>query len=391
MRPTQNKGCGGKMRKFGKVLVVIAMFFCLITITNVRFNEIYSLPENFLTNYSEIKELNQNKKFGSIVNGSIESGVKNTATGEKEDIIVFKIFGFIPIRKVKVSLSTDDELFIGGVPIGISIQTNGVVVSEDNEYFKEGDIIREINNEPVKSQRDFNNIEEAEINYLRQNKERKVIIKNLSELKMAATNNVSGVGTLTYVNPNTNEFGSLGHAVTENKSIIEVEKGKVYSCNLLGIEKGKRNEPGQLRCIFLQNSGSKGDICLNNKYGVFGTINDRSNLIDENRKAKIGGRLSVTPGKAKIVSNISGISEEYDIEIIKANYQSNADDKSIVIRVTDKKLLELTGGIVQGMSGSPILQNGRIVGAVTHVFTSDPTKGYGVYIDWMLQNNIKDA
>lgn len=379
------------MRKFGKVYIVIGIFFCLITITNVKFNEIYSLPENFLTSYSEIQEINKNKKFGSIVNGTIESGIKNTATGEKEDIIIFKIFGFIPIRKVKVSLTSDEELYIGGTPIGISIRTNGIVVNEDNEYFKEGDIIYEINNEPVKSTEDLCLKEEAEVKYLRQNKARKVTLKNLSNLKMAANNNISGIGTLTYINPNTNEFGSLGHAVTENKTIIDIQDGNIYSCNLLGVEKGKRNEPGQLRCIFLQNNGCKGEITVNNKYGVFGTISDKNNLIDENKTAKIGGRLSVSPGKAKIVSNISGISEEYDIEIIKANYQSNADDKSIVIRVTDERLLELTGGIVQGMSGSPILQNGRIVGAVTHVFTSDPTKGYGIYIDWMLQNNSKSS
>ena len=109
-----------------------------------------------------------------------------------------------------------------------------------------------------------------------------------------------------------------------------------------------------------------------------------SGLVDENLTAKLGGRLGVTMGKAKIVSSISGIREEYDIEIIKAKYQKNADDKSLVFRVKDKRLIELTGGIVQGMSGSPIMQNGKIIGAVTHVFMSDPTKGYGVYVDWMM-------
>ena len=107
-------------------------------------------------------------------------------------------------------------------------------------------------------------------------------------------------------------------------------------------------------------------------------------LVDENRTEKLGGRLSVTPGKAYIVSDISGIKEEYEIEIIKANYQKKANDKSLVFRVKDKRLLSLTGGIVQGMSGSPIMQNGKIVGAVTHVFLADPAKGYGVYVDWMV-------
>ena len=128
----------------------------------------------------------------------------------------------------------------------------------------------------------------------------------------------------------------------------------------------------------------KGELEKNTKFGVFGQLKDGENLIDENLSSKIGGRLSVNPGKAYIVSSISGIREEYEIEIIKASYQSKADDKSIVFRVKDKRLIELAGGIVQGMSGSPILQNGKLVGAVTHVFTSDPTKGYGIYSDWMV-------
>ena len=129
----------------------------------------------------------------------------------------------------------------------------------------------------------------------------------------------------------------------------------------------------------------QGIITKNTKVGIYGILNVDETLVDQNRHARLGGRLSVKPGKAKIISSVSGISEEYDIEIIKTNFQSKCDDKSLVIKVTDKRLLELTGGIVQGMSGSPIMQNGKVVGAVTHVFVSDPTKGYGVYSDWMLE------
>ena len=115
-------------------------------------------------------------------------------------------------------------------------------------------------------------------------------------------------------------------------------------------------------------------------------MNETNSPVDENVTAKLGGRLGVKMGNAKIVSSISGIREEYDIEIIKANYQKSADDKSMVFRVKDKRLLELSGGIVQGMSGSPIMQDGKIIGAVTHVFLNDPTKGYGVYVDWMIND-----
>ena len=165
---------------------------------------------------------------------------------------------------------------------------------------------------------------------------------------------------------------------------MPVANGKVYECDLLGVNKGKKNNPGELRCIFVSNSKSKGTIENNYKFGINGVLDDLNGLVDENVTAKLGGRLGVKMGKAKLVSTISGIREEYDIEIIKANYQKSADDKSLVFRVKDKRLLEMTGGIVQGMSGSPIMQDGKIVGAVTHVFLSDPTKGYGVYSDWMV-------
>ena len=136
---------------------------------------------------------------------------------------------------------------------------------------------------------------------------------------------------------------------------------------------------------FLKNS--KGIIEKNTNSGVFGKITDKSSLVDINKSAEVGGRLSVRPGKATLVSSITGVSENYEIEIIKANYQPKSGDKSFVVRVVDERLLDLTGGIIQGMSGSPIMQNGKVIGAVTHVFVSDPTKGYGIYIDWMLEKN----
>ena len=118
--------------------------------------------------------------------------------------------------------------------------------------------------------------------------------------------------------------------------------------------------------------------------GVFGEITDKEKIIDQNLHASIATRMNAKIGNAKLISSVSGISEEYDIEIIKTYHQPNSSDKSFVFRVKDKRLIELTGGIIQGMSGSPIIQDGKLIGAVTHVFLYDPTKGYGVYAEWML-------
>lgn len=139
--------------------------------------------------------------------------------------------------------------------------------------------------------------------------------------------------------------------------------------------------------MFSQNKQPNGNITKNTKCGVFGNTDKKETLIDTNVFAPVGNRMLVKLGKASIISSVSGIREEYDIEIIKAKFQPVSSDKSFVFRVTDKRLINLTGGIVQGMSGSPILQNGKIIGAVTHVFLNDATKGYGVYIDWMLEQS----
>ena len=386
----------------------------VLLFVNVRFSEIYSLPDGFLATREEVEYSNQNGLFGNFISASMEQTSQSVSTDRTtEGYITFKLFGFIPIRKVVVVCTDEEEVFVGGVPIGINISAKGAIVinekmvetedglveTEKSEKFKEGDIIIKINNKDIKSLDELSEYVEQsdeewfDITFLRKNaihtaKIRGVIDKTTGKYKLGlwVKDDVSGIGTLTYVNKETQKFGALGHAITESENSIPVGEGNVYLCKLVGIDKGETNDPGQLRCMFSKNDKIKGELEKNTRFGVFGKLTDGENLIDENLSSKIGGRLSVSPGKATIVSSISGIREEYEIEIIKASYQSKADDKSIVFRVKDKRLIELTGGIVQGMSGSPILQNGKLVGAVTHVFTADPTKGYGIYSDWMVLN-----
>ena len=389
-------------RKMRKNFWIFYSFLCCLVVVLIVMPiiDIYSIEENFLVSFEDMETANSNGTFGAYISGELEqkeqsTGLEQTKTGE----VVFKLLGFIPIRKVSVIMANDDDYYIGGIPIGLSIYTNGAIVIDDNgnDGIKEGDIITQIGgidfNEIEDMESVLKNNEEVEVTYLRKNKEIKTLLKVKNEnrkhkLGLTVKDNVTGVGTLTFVNTRTGEYGALGHAIMEEAggNIVPVSDGKVYACNLIGITKGEKNNPGQLRCVFVQNSKTKGTIETNNKFGIKGVMTNTSGLVDENLTAKIGGRFSVTPGKATIVSDISGIKEEYEIEIIKANYQKKANDKSLVFRVKDKRLLNLTGGIVQGMSGSPIMQNGKIVGAVTHVFLSDATRGYGVYTDWMTQD-----
>lgn len=392
------------------ILLIFTLCFGFI-IGNISFYKLINLPKEFYVSYEEIENANNDDIFGKMVKLSLkENDITTGQEKSQEGEIVFKLFGLIPIKKTKVKILPEEEVYIGGAPIGLALQTDGVIVISDtiidlensivnkNKIFKNGDIIKEINGKKVKDINDISsildNIKDNNVNilYTRNNQEKQANLELLKDsegkykLGIWVRDDLSGIGTLTFVKKDTNQFAALGHAITngQNENIVPFTSGEIYSCSLVDIEKGSKNNPGELKCVFAQKN-KQGSIDKNTKVGIYGKLDNIENLIDQNRIAKLGGRLSVKPGKAKLISNVSGINEEYDIEIIKANYQSKSNDKSLVIRVTDKRLLELTGGIVQGMSGSPIMQNGKIVGAVTHVFISDSTKGFGVYSDWMLE------
>lgn len=401
------------MKKQLFLFVVIIFSFTLTVISNISINKIFSLPNEFYVSYEEIANLNKNKEFGKLVDIVLEH--EEVTTGQNkinEGEIVFKLFGIIPIKKSNVKLLPEEDVFVGGTPIGLSMQVDGAVVVSNsivmpkdskvikNQNIKNGDIIKEINNIPIHSADDIvstlNLINSDKVNIKYQNNNQDIekevpLIKDSEgyyKIGLWVKDYFSGVGTLTFVKSKEEayQFGALGHPITngQNENIIPVSEGGIYTCSLVDIAKGQKNNPGELRCAFIEKN-KKGYFNKNTNVGIFGNIEKTDELIDQNRTAKLGGRLSVKPGNAKIVSKVSGILEEFDIEIIKASYQTSSADKSIIFRVKDKRLIDLTGGIVQGMSGSPIIQDGKIVGAVTHVFVSDPTKGFGVYSDWMLE------
>lgn len=197
----------------------------------------------------------------------------------------------------------------------------------------------------------------------------------------------AGIGTLTFLEPNSMKFGALGHAITDidTGTLMKVENGEIMRAKVSSIEHGKKGSPGELRGIFFETKDVLGKIENNTNFGIYGTIHDE-NLTNQKTPLPIGTQSEVRIGKAHILANVEGDRvEKYEVEIIKLERQNVPQSKSMIIKITDDRLIEKTGGIVQGMSGSPILQNGKIVGAVTHVFVNDPTKGYGIYIEWMLK------
>lgn len=406
------------MAKKVRVLIFLGIFAIslLIICLNLEILKVYNLPENLPISYTDVENINENKTFGKNIKVFIEE--KSVLVGgEKQSIktLIFKLFGFLPIRSLETNIGEEKEIFVGGVPIGFSIDIDGLIILGGNSVLtsngltnnfeksglKKGDILTAINDTKISSLEDLKKVLDTEkydgekiiLHINRNNEKMKLEIEpildkeeNKYKLGVWVRNDASGVGTLTYVKCDDLSYGALGHPITdyETGALIPTRGGKIFTCNVVGLNKGEKGTPGEIKGVFVQGKNNKGTVKKNTPFGVFGTIVEKDKIIDINKTAKVGSRLTMKPGKATLISGISGVNEEYEIEIIKANYQPTSSDKSFVFRVTDKRLLDLTGGIIQGMSGSPILQNGKIVGAVTHVFVSDPTKGYGIYVDWMI-------
>ncbi|MFA6859806.1 MAG: SpoIVB peptidase [Clostridia bacterium] len=411
-----------KAKRIGLFFSTAIISFVLLIVFFVPLSEVFSSFENLPISKEDISIINENKAFGNFVTTSLKQkevevgGVRTPVTE-----LWFKLFGIIPIKKTKVLLTEGDEVYLGGNTLGFALLTNGVIVVGENKVETEsgvvspqsngtlqsGDVIKKINDTNIANVTDISEflkkLEKDSV--VNENTKLKIFgtrkgspfEANVNVVKEKATNKLklgiwarddaSGIGTLTYVKQD-GRFGALGHPITdfETGAVCDANGGTVHKCAIVGINKGKNGKPGELQGLFLQDEDGVGTLDKNTQVGVFGNITEEIGVIDVNKTAKTASRLSVVPGKAKIISNISGIREEYDIEIIKATKQNVPKNKGMVFRVIDKRLISLTGGVVQGMSGSPIVQNGKIVGAVTHVFVSDPTKGYGIYLDWMIDN-----
>ena len=319
-----------------------------------------------------------------------------------ERYVDMKLFGFIPVRRIKVDLLPFENVIAGGQLIGFNAKVDGIVITADarEQGLKKGDIIIEVNENPVNSVTDL----EA---FLATKTGRTVILVKLlrggraielplkvedSSIGVWLKDETTGVGTLTYINPANNNFASLGHKMNdfETSTAVNLRGGTIHQTEILGVNKSKSKTAGSYKSILKNGiAGSdkkgEGDILSSNQFGVFGCLYTESILTQEQPTYSVSSRYNVRPGKAKIRTTLSdGTTCEFDCEIIKTRFQKKPTTKSMVIRITDKRLLESNGGIIHGMSGSPIIQNGKIVGALTHVVLGDASKGYGIYIDFVM-------
>ena len=198
---------------------------------------------------------------------------------------------------------------------------------------------------------------------------------------------IAGIGTLTYITKD-GSFGALGHGVSDmdSKELISMNQGQIYQTMLTGVKKGKKGSPGEISGVIAFSDQTRiGQIEKNSEIGIYGTVDEIPGELQEIKALQVGYKQEIEKGKASIISSVSGERRQYEIFIDDINYHPSEKNKGIRYHVVDEGLLEETGGIIQGMSGNTIIQNGKVIGAVTHVFVNDPTKGYGIFLETMLE------
>lgn len=317
-----------------------------------------------------------------------------------------KLFGVIPIKSVEICRTEAPVLTAGGTPFGIKLLMDGVMVVKLNETdcpakdcgIETGDIIRFIDNIPVSSNSDIQRIisgsggKTLNVSASRSGKDYTTSLTPVwnSEKKcyiggMWVRDSTAGIGTLTFIDKSTGMFAGLGHPICDSDTgeIVPVSSGKAVPVEITGAVKGRSGVPGELDGCFVSGD-CIGELELNNRCGIFGHISQDTAELCQGRDYKMGFKQDIEKGKAEILCTTEGnIPKSYEIEIESIDYSGENSTRNMIIKITDKRLIEKTGGIVQGMSGSPIIQNDKIIGAVTHVFISDSTRGYGIFAENM--------
>jgi stage IV sporulation protein B len=347
--------------------------------------------------------------------GREEEPLSLTAHESGEADMVLQLAGF-PIKKVNVKVLKDFKVIPGGQSIGVKLNTKGVLVvghhliqTQQGKLspgeiagIKIGDMITEINGKTIEKMSDVAPFiqhsgktgEPLDIVLLRDSRTVRTKLTPLRDkndesyrIGLYIRDSAAGIGTMTFIHPGTMKYGALGHVISDNdtRKPIQVENGQIVRSTVTSIQKGSDGDPGEKLARFSPDHQVIGNITTNSPFGIFGKLNTSLTNGIMDKEMPIALSHQVKEGPAKILTVISKDKvEAFDVEVVSSIPQKFPATKGMVIKVTDKRLLNETGGIVQGMSGSPIIQDGKVIGAVTHVFVNDPTSGYGVHIEWML-------
>lgn len=390
---------------------------------------LYSIPDKMYVERGEEPEYS----FGVPVTGTVvkstevfanKQPVQNGAihmtpqTGDGQQTgtyqILCRLFGTIPVKRIAVQEVSRQELLAAGTNIGIYVKNEQIMIIGTGEVTDEsgfksepaknvvqsGDYILAVNGEEVTSKAQlvekisFCEGKKVRLKLLRDKDPIEVSInpvrseQGIWQIGIWVRDDIAGVGTLTYVTDE-KKYGALGHGVTDADvgSLIDMDQGSIYETTILEVRKGQRGQPGEMSGMINYNEKYRlGTVEENTNVGIYGTLTTMPEELKGVDPMPVTYKEGIKKGKAEIISSVEGSRKSYEIEIDQTNYHSEGNNKGIQFEVTDERLLEDTGGIVQGMSGSPITQNGHIIGAVTHVFISDSKMGYGIFIENMLEH-----
>ena len=395
-----------------KLIVLYCVLTPIIIMSILTYNRIRNIPKTIF-----IRQGEGISKYSFLSFKPYESSNSRNKVNLKKDKVNVSILGILPVKTVDLQSVPKIKLYPGGQPVGIKLSTKGVLIvgfSDINALqgkvsspaakagIQIGDSLVKVNNEDVLNSKDLSNKiskSKKEQLYLTVERKGKLIEKKVEKIKSEDDENykiglwvrdsTAGIGTLTFYYDKDNQFGALGHPITDvdTGTILKINSGNLINSSVVSVRKGVKGTPGEIRGIFINEENPIGKIYRNTICGVFGksTVSMRNGNF--NKPLEIGLRNEIKIGKAQILTTVNGDKPEmYSIQIEKLFDQQEPGPKSMIIRVTDERLLNKTGGIVQGMSGSPIIQDGKIVGAVTHVLVNKPEVGYGIYIEWMLKS-----
>ena len=344
------------------------------------------------------------------------TGTKVTHCVGREKLSV-SLFNKFNLKNIDVSILPKTTVIPVGNIAGVKLYTNGVLVvgmseieGEDSKTYKpyehtgieEGDTIVKINDNLISSTDDLiekvnmSKGEKVEIEYIHDEETKECSItpvktsKEEYKLGLWVRDSAAGVGTVTFYEPSTQSFGALGHGITDidTGDLLNIASGEFVTAKILNIKKGENGNPGKIQGT-VEEQETIGDITKNTEFGIYGKIQNLSSLnIDTSKEMEVALREEIQTGKATILCSLDNQTvKEYEIEITKIYRDNNYNNKSMEIKVTDEELIEKTGGIIQGMSGSPIIQNGKFIGAVTHVLVNSSTEGYAIFGDLMLKQS----
>lgn len=357
------------------------------------------------------------KSDNDSITASVNSNEKTINKAGSEKISV-NLFNKLLIKNIDVSVLPKTTVIPVGNIAGVKLYTNGVLVvgmseieGKDNEKYKpyehsgivEGDTILKIDNNIINSTDDLiekvnmSQGKEIQVEYVHDKKTKECSITPVQttdkeyKLGLWVRDSAAGVGTVTFYEPSTQKFGALGHGITDidTGSLLNIASGEFVTAKILNIKKGENGNPGKIQGT-VEEQDTIGDISKNTEFGIYGKMKNKTSLnIDTSKEMEVALRDEIKLGKATILCSLDNSKnvEKYEIEIKKIYKDNNYNNKSMEIKITDDRLIEKTGGIIQGMSGSPIIQNGKFIGAVTHVFVNSATEGYAIFGDLMIKQS----